>query len=192
MVDLCACALTHQHFVSHRNIGCDVRGDFKLFDFGLAKELRKEDVVEAPDGFECTGLTGSRRWMAPENCLCKNYGLSADVYAYCLLFWHVMALKMPFANYDRKKHLQKVTIGGKRPDPKKMRVSDFLRALICKGWDTDSAKRPDMIRICELTQLQILEGYQKKKRTVDGSIIDRSGHFADQSMNSYYGGGMRT
>jgi serine/threonine protein kinase len=82
VVGIYACALTRPHFVSCRNIGSCVRGNYKLFDFGLAKELRKEDLAEAPDGFVCTGLTGSRRWMAPENCLCKNYGLSADVYAY--------------------------------------------------------------------------------------------------------------
>jgi serine/threonine protein kinase len=64
-----------------RNIGCDVRGDWKIFDFGLCRELKKCDLREAPDGFDCTGLTGSRRWMAPEVVLCKLYGLKADVYS---------------------------------------------------------------------------------------------------------------
>jgi hypothetical protein len=130
--------------------------------------------------------------MAPETCLCKNYGLSADVYAYSLLFWHVVALKIPFQAYDRGKHMEKVTIGGKRPDPKKMRVSSFLRTMICEGWDADSAKRPNMIRICELTQLEILELCQKKKiRIVDSNIMDRSGYLADKSIDSYFGKEMR-
>lgn len=45
------------------NIGFDVRGDAKLFDFGLAKELLPRDLVLPPDGYDASGLTGSRRYM---------------------------------------------------------------------------------------------------------------------------------
>jgi serine/threonine protein kinase len=61
----------HNHSIIFRdlkpeNLAFDLRGDMRLFDFGLAKELKKKDLVEPPDGFEATGLTGSRRYMAPE------------------------------------------------------------------------------------------------------------------------------
>ena len=102
-------------------MACDIRGDFSIFDFGLAKEIKKADLVEEPDTYICTGLTGmcvaycrlcriyrgttnvwlyfllrasgSRRWMAPEVVECRDYGLSADVFSFGLLFWNVMALK---------------------------------------------------------------------------------------------------
>jgi serine/threonine protein kinase len=48
------------------NVALDVRGDMRLFDFGLVKELKAKDLVEPPDSFKATGLTGSRRyskWM---------------------------------------------------------------------------------------------------------------------------------
>ena len=48
-------------FVHVDNIGVDVRGDMRVFDFGLAKELKPKDLVEAPEGYNATGLTGSRR-----------------------------------------------------------------------------------------------------------------------------------
>lgn len=52
------------------NIGFDIRGDCKLFDFGLARELRPN--LKNTDGlYALTGLTGSRRYMAPEVVLCK-------------------------------------------------------------------------------------------------------------------------
>jgi hypothetical protein len=41
-------------------MGFDVRGDVRLFDFGVARELKPKDLVKAPDGYRCTGLTGSR------------------------------------------------------------------------------------------------------------------------------------
>ena len=51
------------------NIGFDVRGDAKLFDFGLSKELHDRDKTK--DGlYLMSGLTGSRRYMAPEVVLC--------------------------------------------------------------------------------------------------------------------------
>jgi len=52
------------------NIGFDQHDDVKLFDFGLAKELLKDDYV-GNDLYELSGLAGSQRYMAPEVVLCK-------------------------------------------------------------------------------------------------------------------------
>jgi serine/threonine protein kinase len=47
------------------NVGFDEKGVLKLFDFGLAKELKDADKL--PDGnYRMTGHTGSRRYMSPE------------------------------------------------------------------------------------------------------------------------------
>jgi serine/threonine protein kinase len=42
------------------NVGFDIRGDVRLFDFGIARELKPKDRIEAPDDYRCSGLTGSR------------------------------------------------------------------------------------------------------------------------------------
>ena len=47
------------------NIGFDASGCLKLFDFGLAKEL-KPGEGNTDGRYELTGNTGSRRYMAPE------------------------------------------------------------------------------------------------------------------------------
>jgi serine/threonine protein kinase len=41
------------------NIGFDVRGHVKLFDLGLAKELKDRDVVDG-DKYDLTPMTGTR------------------------------------------------------------------------------------------------------------------------------------
>jgi serine/threonine protein kinase len=47
------------------NIGFDVRGDVKIFDFGLAKEINPKKKLD--DGtYNLTADTGSLRYMAPE------------------------------------------------------------------------------------------------------------------------------
>lgn len=50
------------------NIGFDVRGDVKIFDFGLAREVNEKDQLD--DGtYKLTGDTGSLRYMAPEGTI---------------------------------------------------------------------------------------------------------------------------
>ena len=56
-----------------QNIGFDIRGDIKIFDFGLAKEL-KPIKQEGVDEYVTSGVTGTRRYMAPEVIQIKPYG----------------------------------------------------------------------------------------------------------------------
>jgi serine/threonine protein kinase len=47
------------------NVGFDVRGDVKIFDFGLAKEIDPRQM-DAEGTYKLTADTGSLRYMAPE------------------------------------------------------------------------------------------------------------------------------
>ena len=59
------------------NIGFDAQGNVKLFDFGLAKELRDSD--KTVNGlYKLTGFTGSIRYMAPEVGLRLPYNQKVD------------------------------------------------------------------------------------------------------------------
>jgi serine/threonine protein kinase len=201
-----------------RNIGCDIRGDYKIFDMGLAKELKRgtcrkfhvkrrwkssfgpkcfdtsldissADLLRvAPDGYECTGLTGSRRWMAPEVCLCKLYGLSSDVYSFSLLFYHVMTLEMPYHRYDLKNHMKKVVLGGERPNGNKIKASDNLKHTIIQGWHEDPRKRPSMADICDAIQEEVVGRKQdvkkNKRRSTVAGILRRSQILKDLSEMS--------
>jgi len=54
------------------NVGFDIRGDIKIFDFGLAKELT--DDLKNDDGtYKLTEMTGSPRYMAPEVANAEPY-----------------------------------------------------------------------------------------------------------------------
>ena len=86
-----------------QNVGLDFNGRAKIFDFGLAKELKEKDQV-GPDQFKASQMTGTRRCMAQEVYFGKPYGLSPDVYSFALLMWEVVALKVPFARMDSCAH----------------------------------------------------------------------------------------
>jgi serine/threonine protein kinase len=93
----------------------------KLFDFGLAKELKPKYRKRHPsypdqDTYKLTGCTGSRRYMAPEVCFSDPYNQKADVYSFGMLLYQVASLVTPFDGFSMGKHEQVVLRGGYRPD----------------------------------------------------------------------------
>uniref|UniRef100_A0A7S4JDB6 Protein kinase domain-containing protein n=1 Tax=Odontella aurita TaxID=265563 RepID=A0A7S4JDB6_9STRA len=120
MLDLArAVGYLHDRDVAYRdikpeNVGFDSRGVLKLFDFGLAKEL-KTSRRYADGSYRLTGNTGSRRYMAPEVARARPYNLSVDSYSFGILLWEVLALEKPFMGFSEAKHTQMVVEGGARP-----------------------------------------------------------------------------
>lgn len=150
-------------FVQPENIGVDARGVLKVFDFGLAKELKRRDLVQPPDGYRATGVTGSRRYMSPEVIKSQPYGFSADVYSFGVLLWEVMALRTPFCGLSREQHETKVAQAGYRPNVPRTWTED-MRTLVSACWADEPLERWDMVRICQSLQAQIAKA---KIRTDD-------------------------
>ena len=73
-----------------------VRGDVKIFDFGLATVMPPNgDPYE--DKFDMSGA-GSPRYMAPEVLTDppEKYNLKADVYTFAIVLWEIFTLELPF------------------------------------------------------------------------------------------------
>eukprot|EP00985_Skeletonema_marinoi_P010750 scaffold5048_cov83-Skeletonema_marinoi.AAC.2 len=113
----------------------------KLFDFGLAKELKSKfrkahpaHSHDDPPTFKLTSATGSRRYMSPEVALREPYNHKADVYSFGMVVYQISALVVPFHGLAMKNHEQVVAREGLRPDvtiPSKessvRRTRDFRR-----------------------------------------------------------------
>lgn len=124
------------------NIGFDIRGDVKIFDFGLAKEMRPEDMV-SDDLYEMSGNTGSLRYMAPEVARRLPYNSSVDVYSFAILFWQILSLQQPFDGYDVETHSERVVFGTDRPKLDIRNWSDEICNLLSQSWSSYIPDRPD-------------------------------------------------
>jgi len=135
------------------NIGFDVRGDVKLFDFGLAKELDPATELDSST-YELSGRTGSLRYMAPEVASELPYNFSVDVYSFTILLWQICALETPFANLNVQTHFESVVKAGERPELKEA-WSAKLGNLMERGWSGDMAERPECGECMEVLRAEV-------------------------------------
>lgn len=143
------------------NIGYDKEGKLKLFDFGLAKELKPGS--EGADGkYKMTGNTGSRRYMAPEVAKEISYDLTVDVYSFGILLWELCSMDKPFHAFSSGKHMQQVVMGGERPrldTPSTSWLPMNLQWLLKKCWSAFPVSRPSFEGIKSTLQ-DIISGNQ--------------------------------
>lgn len=135
------------------NIGFDIRGETKLFDFGLAREVPEGKM---DDVFRMSGKVGTARYMAPEVCLCKPYNVKADVFSFSHVFHEMLSLTKPYANFTKGMHKTQVVNGGERPLLNESWSSRVCK-ILAKSWDTDIAERPTMRTVRTQLRKEIAE-----------------------------------
>ena len=108
------------------NVGFDIHGEVKLFDFGLSRLLpsfsdhhvnsSRSDTLEFCESTAAsTSVTGSmseiyvmsrvgtKFYMAPEVRRKEAYSLPADVYSFGVILWEVLALSTPREFYHHER-----------------------------------------------------------------------------------------
>lgn len=124
------------------NIGFDKYDNLKLFDFGLATELKEVNQV-GDDQYHATRCTGTPRYMAREVFDAEPYGLAADMYSFSLILYEIVVLKKAFSYKTMDDHAAKVYRKGKRPKLDRT-VPKEVKAWITTGWSNDPTARPKM------------------------------------------------
>lgn len=123
------------------NIGFDLKGDVKIFDFGLACEL-KPKCKTVGGLYNLTPNTGSRRYMAPEIARGEPYNHKVDVYSFAILMWEIMAMEKPFENFTVEMHDILIMQVGERPSID-LSWSKLIRDIITRSWAHDLRERLD-------------------------------------------------
>ena len=129
--------------IKPENVGTDDNGVVKLFDFGLAKQIKPQDEQDAPkpDCYRLTGNTGTPRYMPPEVAANKPYGFPVDVYSLAILMHQVLSLKSPFAQVPLGEFATQVYGNHLRP-PLDNAWPVRLRETMDQMWQTKPEDRP--------------------------------------------------
>lgn len=160
------------------NIGFDVRGDVKIFDFGLAREFPADNMM-VNGTYQMSGKTGkwcyvflffgfqikhlnenlcdgegSLRYMAPEVALELPYNETVDVYSLAIMAWQIFAMATPFSGYSIAMHNDLVVQKGFRPklEPK---WGDALCNIISRSWSKNIDERPKMKEVTKLLRDEV-------------------------------------
>ena len=157
-----AIAYLHENGIIYRdlkpaNIGFDIDGNVKLFDFGLSREM-PNDAIDMDDVYEMSGRVGTVRYMCPEVCKSESYNQRADCYSLAMVVWEMFALEKPFQSFTKSMHRELVVELGERPhlDPA---WPHGVQALLHFAWTDDMSIRPSMkefhsILVQELSDLE--------------------------------------
>ena len=130
-----------------QNIGFSADGKLKLFDFGLAACVKKQQL--ASDTYEMTGFTGTLVYMAPEVYLNQPYNEKVDVYSFAMILWELISGEQVFSNMSKDEHMQEVVLGGQRPSlsPILARAPAGVARLLELCWHAKHQRRPDFASI---------------------------------------------
>jgi serine/threonine protein kinase len=138
----------------------------KLMDFGLARELPSGGILLHPPSafpeyesnfrshttqkesaslFDMTGTVGTIRYMAPEVCLNRPYGLECDIYSWSIVAHEILSQSKPYDDMTPDMYQSMVCQHGVRPPPQNM-PSEY-NVLLTQAWRTDPSKRMPLHRI---------------------------------------------
>lgn len=137
----------HSHSIIFRdlkpaNIGFDVRGDVKIFDFGLARIMPKGGCPYS-DTFEMSGAF-TPRYASPE-CLGNTlYNMKADVYSFAIVMWEMLSGETPYSFVKSRDHLiDHVVEECGRPEIDESWPRD-IQTMLKNSFDPNTENRPTM------------------------------------------------
>ncbi len=164
------------------NIGFDVRGDVKLFDFGLCKEIPDSEGYKSNALYKLTPRTGSIPYMAPECMMLEKYNHKADVFSFGILLWEMFALKIPMKGFDRRDYTEKVCKGGFRPSCGGMNIPTMTKSIMKECWSEKVRDRPEFDRISNVIRGDMMDLTESSS----GELQNRTQHKMNKSQNSMH------
>ncbi|XP_056457039.1 macrophage colony-stimulating factor 1 receptor 1-like [Gadus chalcogrammus] len=133
--------------VAARNVLLTDRGEAKICDFGLARDIVKDSnyVVKGNARLPV-------KWMAPESIFEAMYTAQSDVWSYGILLWEIFSLGMsPYPSMAVDSRFYKMVKGGyqmARPDFAPPEIYSIMK--MC--WNLEPTERPTFGQITQILQ----------------------------------------
>jgi len=152
----------HDKKIVHRdlkpdNIGFDIRGDVEIFDFGLAKELKQMDLLDADENlYHLTGFTGTVLYMAPEVYKKKPYNQSVDIYSFAICLWEMFSFCAPFNDCKSLDMFENIVINkGYRPQVEEKWPLP-IKLLLNRSWSSNMKERPSAENVTAILKKELV------------------------------------
>lgn len=155
----------HSMNIVHRdikpsNVGF-IHGEVKLFDFGLATEIRlDDDGVPRP----LSGNVGSSKYKAPEVDNREGYSFTVDVYSFAITLYEILSLSRPSETSKPVKQNARENLPTAEDTPTPPSVCSswpiVIQAMLNRAWSPTSSERPTMTEIRDIlyAEVQDLQG----------------------------------
>mmetsp|Transcript_9671 Transcript_9671/g.14628 ORF Transcript_9671/g.14628 Transcript_9671/m.14628 type:complete len:250 (+) Transcript_9671:1-750(+) len=139
-----------------QNIGFDVRGDVKIFDFGLATVM---PIFGDPyeNTYRMSGA-GSARYMAPEVLVDPpdEYNLKAEVFTFGIVLWEMFSMKLPYSHIRKRDALVEFVVDQDGRPPINEQWPEPIKEALRLSFDADMEQRPSIQMFYNMLRLELL------------------------------------
>eukprot|EP00051_Salpingoeca_urceolata_P003512 m.58315 g.58315 ORF g.58315 m.58315 type:complete len:324 (-) comp12857_c1_seq1:55-1026(-) len=151
------------------NLMLNSQGTLKVTDFGISKSIRR--IKQSPkasrsnsrkefEPYVMTGVTGSKRYMAPEVYRSEQYDESVDIFSFAMVAWYMHTGERPFRTMNGDEAVR-ATSQGRRPNTKGIALG--MAQIIEACWSADPEQRPTASELVErIDALSPLPGASKR------------------------------